>query len=535
MVDISLGVHKMKLVGLGALGLFGTFGCGMEPGQKESLMAGDSAFDIDPADEFVGSTDGSDDEAGEGGGGAPPPGSSDDTDGTDVPPASEGDEEPSEGSDSTDGTDDRVEDGSDSVDPTDLLTFSSYVISTKRGASWLTPIDIDSDGYDEYLMTSMTEGLGASIPPIGPGGAYVLGRTASSAPTGLGTWELTKAFDYWDGIIWPNKSTVFDINNDGIKDWVIGCGFLARPQGNILWMAGEMNDGVLSFGAPQYVDIPDSSRWYHKVLPLDIDGDGDMDFVTTNHNKTVFEEGTGIVEWYENNGVPGEVSLTRHEIAEGGGALLALFDVDGDGDQDVILPQFFEGESLVWMEQTGLTTPWVRHVINDNTGRGFGAEMADMNGDGRLDLVYGNHNHQLSTVADEKVMGIYWWEIPPAGEVRDLADWDANMNVVFEGFEIDSPDVDAEGAPGVVHTGDVNGDGRMDVSASGDGDDGVYVFIQQEDGTFVENLIDSGLTMAGDHVMTDLDLDGDMDFMWAVFGTTGLLGAESTVYAYLQD
>ena len=132
-------------------------------------------------------------------------------------------------------------------------------------------------------------------------------------------------------------------------------------------------------------------------------------------------------------------------------------------------------------------------------------------------------------------MGIYWWEIPPASEVRSISDWDATMNVVYEGFEIESPDVDAEGAPGVVHTGDVNGDGRMDVSASGDGDDGVYVFIQQADGTFVENVIDVGLTMAGDHVMTDLDQDGDMDFLWAVFGTTGLLGAESTVYAYLQD
>ena len=36
----------------------------------------------------------------------------------------------------------------------------------------------------------------------------------------------------------------------------------------------------------------------------------------------------------------------------------------------------------------------------------------------------------------------------------------------------------------IVVLQDHDGDGRMDVSASGDGDDGVYVFIQQADGTF---------------------------------------------------
>ena len=521
----------MRIVLLGGISCL-SFGCGMTVDSKEEPLGADSSLLTDTASfvEAGGDEVGGTDSAGSGNTGGS------DGSGTGSAPSEGG---AGSGSSSTGSTGpstgpERLDTGAPSGVPDDYITFTRVELSTKRGASWLTPIDINGDGYDEYLLTSMTEGLGAAIPPIGPGGAYVMGREEPGTARGLGTWELTKAFDYWDGIIWPNKSRVFDINNDGIKDWVIGCGFLARPTGNILVMLGEMSGGELTFGEPTFISIPDSSRWYHEAKPLDIDGDGDMDFITTNHNMTVFEEGTGLVEWYENNGVPGEVSLTRHEIAEGGGALLTLFDVDEDGDKDIILPQYFEGESLVWMEQVDPYT-WVKHLINDNTGRGFGAEMADMNGDGRPDLVYGNHNHQLSTVADERVMGIYWWEIPPPSEVRSVADWDANMHVVYEGFEIESPDVDAEGAPGVVHTGDINGDGRMDVSASGDGDDGVYVFVQQADGTFVENVIDVGLTMAGDHVMTDLDQDGDMDFLWAVFGETGVLGAESSVYAYLQD
>ena len=532
----------MKKFLFGSTGLITLAGCGMTAVEKADLAGQDSVAIVDTAGDEAEPEYGSDDAGADDAGSDDGAGSGENNEGE------EGDEfEPPTGSTGDEGssTDDEpsTEPGTEEDDPADepapaegFITFTREVVSTKRGASWMTPIDINSDGYDEYLLTSMTEGitLGA-IPPIGPGGAYIMSRSDSTASAGAGTWELTEAFDYWDGIIWPNKSTVFDINNDGIDDWVIGCGFLARPVGNLLWMAGEMNDGVLGFGAPQYMEIPDSSRWYHEALPVDMDGDGDMDFVTTNQNTTVFEEGTGLVEWYENNGVPGEVSLTRHEIAEGGGALLTLFDVDEDGDQDILLPQFWEGASLVWLENTGLETPWVRHTINDNTGRGFGVEVADMNGDGRPDIVYGNHNHQLSTEPDEQIMGIYWWEIPAPSEVHDLADWGATMHVVYEGFNIDAPDADREGAPGVVHTGDINGDGRMDVSASGDGDDGVYVFIQQADGTFLENKIDSGLTMAGDHVMTDIDGDGDMDFLWAIFGETGILGAESTLYAYLQD
>ena len=178
-----------------------------------------------------------------------------------------------------------------------------------KGAAWLTPIDVDGDGFDEYLLTSMTEGLGLSIPwtrrrlcDVTVGALRVFGRVM-----GL------KAFDYWDGIIWPNASTVFDVNNDGTEDWVIGCGFLARPQGAILWMEGTKAGGRLTFGEPNTLSIPDTTRWYHEAKPLDVNGDGHMDFLTTNQNSTAFADGTSLVELFIND----EAGL-RHEIGVGG-------------------------------------------------------------------------------------------------------------------------------------------------------------------------------------------------------------------------
>ena len=136
-------------------------------------------------------------------------------------------------------------------------------------------------------------------------------------------------------------------------------------------------------------------------------------------------------------------------------------------------------------------------------------------------------------------MGVYWFEIPPADQLSSLSNWDAYMTVVAEGFYVDEPNADQNGAPGVFHTGDINGDGLMDVSVSGDGDDGLYVYVQESNGSFAEVLIDSNTVMAGDHHMADLDGDGDMDYIWAIYGAMDLFSGEiepqSYVNVYLQD
>jgi len=65
------------------------------------------------------------------------------------------------------------------------------------------------------------------------------------------------------------------------------------------------------------------------------------------------------------------------------------------------------------------------------------------------------------------------------------------------------------------------------------------MYIQLEDGGFTEVLIDSGTVMSGDHYMNDLDGDGDMDFIWAIYGAldifSGELSPQSELNIYLQE
>lgn len=419
-------------------------------------------------------------------------------------------------------------------------TFVKNEISKVPGAAYMRPVDLDGDKFPEILLTNLSEGIGGtSTPPLLDGAAHVLKRTGG-APTDktLGKWEAVKVFASDAGIGFPNESEFFDVDGDGIGDWMIGAGFLTKPTAKIIWMKGK-GDGT--FGALTSIPVPNEKCWYHSTVPVDIDADGDNDFITSCHVGDVTTvNGPSQVEWFENDG---KGTFTHHPIGAGGGAIISLYDIDEDGDKDVVAPQFFGPESMIWYEQSGPKgTAWVKHIINNTTGRGFVVRFADMNGDGRTDMVYGNHNNQQAT-APNNVMGVYWFEIPGKDVVRTLANWDAQLHKVYEGFMV-PPDAfmnnaDSAGAPGMLNVGDIDGDCDIDITASGDGDNGLYVFVQQNGKFDQVNLFnDASNANSGEQHMIDLDGDGDLDVIWAVFGPAGigsLFGLNSHVYGFLQD
>lgn len=427
-------------------------------------------------------------------------------------------------------------------------SFKKEVIAMQPGGGYIKAVDLNKDDYPEILLTTLTEGidLTAGIPPISSGGGYVISRKGGKGE-GIGTWETKKVFDRdtrikVDGmdvpINWPNASDLVDINNDGMKDWVIGAGFLTKPTGMIVWMKGSEKG---TFSGPKNIDVPDTTCWYHETLPIDMDDDGDEDFVTSCRvGRTGEPNAVSRMEWFENPG-DGTDDFKHHAIGEGGGTLMSLHDLDGDGDQDVVAAEYFGPDSLVWFEQTGKKgSKWARHTINDTTGHGFMTRIGDINGDGKLDIVYCNHNNQMATEKEDQIMGIYWFEIPPADKLKSLKNWDKYIHTIHEGFMVAGMDnANSAGAPGSMNIGDVDGDCDLDVTISGDGDAGLYLFIQQDKG-FEKVDIDLGehnLNSGEQHVF-DLDGDGDHDILWTVFGkqaTPENPDIKSFVAAFLQE
>jgi hypothetical protein len=113
----------------------------------------------------------------------------------------------------------------------------------------------------------------------------------------------------------------------------------------------------------------------------DIDGDGDLDLLLGT--KWLRNDG-GTWSVHTLNSTPGDPDRNR------------LADINGDGRLDAVVG--FEAISvpgkLAWYEQgTSATAEWVEHIIANPAVIGpMSLDVADMDGDGDLDVVVGEHN-----------------------------------------------------------------------------------------------------------------------------------------------
>ena len=115
---------------------------------------------------------------------------------------------------------------------------------------------------------------------------------------------------------------------------------------------------------------------------------------------------------------------TFHETEfGGGGAQMYGYDVNADGKTDVITSLQAHGWGLVWFEQTndGGAIGWTKHTIvgskagEGETGIAFSQphaiDLADMNGDGLLDIITGKRfwAHGPKGDADPNAWPVLWW------------------------------------------------------------------------------------------------------------------------------
>ena len=129
------------------------------------------------------------------------------------------------------------------------------------------------------------------------------------------------------------------------------------------------------------------------------------------------------------------------------------FDVDSDGDADFIGARYKPG-LIVWFEQpkNGLTEPWKSRIAEDEIIGIHGVLKADVNGDGKMDLL-ANSGQPIGKFPNSAA----WLEIPK--NPRKANRWTRH---IFANKD----------APGLSHylgAGDLNGDGRLDITLAAKG------------------------------------------------------------------
>ncbi len=289
----------------------------------------------------------------------------------------------------------------------------------------------------------------------------------------------------------------------------------------------------IDFEAHIIVDShPDVSGPYN-LVSADIDGDGDKDIVATSTN------GDKVV-WFENLDGQGNFSEPRIIASNLEYTLdIAVADVDGDGDLDVIAVSTFDNK-IVWFENLGLGTFGSLQLIATLQGAQT-VQAKDIDGDGDIDIIVGGDNKViwlenldgLGTFGPEKIVtnNVVSTE---SIEVVDV-DGDGDMDVVVADWLGDKvawyENIDGQGTFGPeriianettgTHTivvKDINNDGNLDV-VSVYGEDSMAWFKNTDGlGSYGNpNIIAPNLGFAYKFYVEDLDGDGNMDIIASIF------------------
>lgn len=256
---------------------------------------------------------------------------------------------------------------------------------------------------------------------------------------------------------------VFDVNNDGKLDIVSGGEWYEGPD----WRPHRVRD-VTRFGT--YLND-------FATLPLDMNGDGHVDFVTCSY----FGKNVG---WVENPGKPNTL-WTYHDLDQPGPSEAAwAVDLSGDGVPD-ILPNTVN--VVVWYETVknpgGKGHTLKKHDFGTQAA-GHGVGSGDVNGDGRTDLLTPKG----------------WFEAPATTSAEGGSGnwaWCPEWQIGAAGIQILARDVDGDGLSDVVY---------------GMGHDYGLYWLHQGKGangerTWTKKEIDRSI--ASVHTLLWVDIDGD--------------------------
>ncbi len=431
---------------------------------------------------------------------------------------------------SEDGDEGVVADGDGDPDadaPSRPVTFTRHTVAESAyGPAYVSVADIDGDGRLD-LVTSHFGSMGATI-PNGEVRVY-------SFAEGLDDWYASdEIVARGDRTKFPNQTTVVDVDEDGDVDVVVPAGFLActmggfaPPCGALFWMEqtaeGWSRHDVVAGG---------SALFYHGIDIADLDGDGIRDMVTVGEEKGgMFSADRVEAQWFR--GSRSGFETAPREIGTGLGSFPTVLDVDGDGDTDVAGAEYFVADgSFAWFERTAdpsASTPdgtWARRVIAGDVGPSIQLSfIEDLYGDGVLRAIGSNHTNTARGTPDPWESAVYVFDLPAPSESRNP--WpraQISTGIVSAPGSFLAP----MGAPGIFGTGDIDGDGDIDVLLSGDGDKRVFWIEQLSPGRFETHVLEDPLGQAGGMRIADLDGDGRNELV--------VTGYEANViYVYVRD
>jgi hypothetical protein len=298
--------------------------------------------------------------------------------------------------------------------------------------------DFSGDGWDDVLVVGF------------PGQQAWWFENPTSA---TGTWTRHVVFNGVD----TESPEYVDLTGDGRPELVFATG------GQLVFAEPQASDPRMPWTLTRLSTPVGFAPFTHGLGVGDVDGDGRADIL----------EATGF--WRQPPALGAFWQKQEHAFGRPGGAQMFATDVDRDGDRDVVTTIAAHSFGLSWFEQIP-GNAFVEHVIVSDKDPPTGLVMhephalalADLNGDGREDLVSGERFMGHPAGWDAGLDGparLYWFE------------WTQNgSSVEYVPHLVD----DQSGIGTQVVVGDVSADGFPDIIVTNK--KGTFVFVQERSG-----------------------------------------------------
>ena len=361
---------------------------------------------------------------------------------------------------------------------------------------------------EHLLAAAVLAGVAASLPA-----QFQFAPVGGSLPPGV---DSTRAVAFGD------------VDGDGDLDLVAGNGGGNGAQNRLY-----RNDGTGAFTDETTTNMPVASEHTQSIAFGDVDGDGDVDIVCGNEygqNRLYLNNGSGVFADATATQLPTDSDRTTSVV---------LGDVDGDGDLDLVCgtrpkdygpvqyTYYLEGQNRLYLNDgSGSFTDVTASQMPMDNDRTQSAVFADVDGDGDLDVISGNHPLDLGFTGGGPVCTY-------GGQNRLYLN---NGTGVFQDVATRMPS--ATNFTNCVALGDVDGDGDLDMVCANGSDwscagDQNRLYLNDGGGIFTDATmqlpVDSQWTKSV--ALGDIDDDGDIDL---VIGN-GYVPGGGQNFLYLND
>jgi hypothetical protein len=285
-------------------------------------------------------------------------------------------------------------------------------------------------------------------------GEWIVDVNHDGAPDLVTTGWMTDGLWWYEnpkkpGVMWKKHFITHTVETEG--GWMADINGDGKPD---LALAHYGRSGVIwidfSGPEPKVHHVGGHDQDGHGIGIADINGDGKADILTP-------------FGWFQNIDADKDQWQWHAEwkLGEAGFPIIG-YDVNGDGKTDII---YGRGHSygLYWLEQKsdGVKREWVKHVIDESFSQVHALKLADIDGDGQMELLAGKRyrGHNGNDPGSYDPLVVYYYKID-------------RKTGTFTRYPISMNGSAGAGTQFIVE--DFDGDGDQDIALAGK--TGVHLF-----------------------------------------------------------